>query len=35
MAVGRVNGMAALTGLSYEKMSGRFARTKKVAVITR
>ena len=29
MAVGRVNGVAALTGFSYKKMYGRFAGTTK------
>ena len=41
MAVGRINGVAALTGFYYEKMYGHFAGTKKsgrnnkVAVLTR
>jgi len=35
VAVGRINGMAALTGFSYKKMYGRFAGTKKVVVITK
>ena len=41
MAVGRINGVAALTGLYHKKIYGRFARTKKsgrnneVAVLTR
>ena len=29
MAVGRINGVAALTGFYYEKMYGHFAGTKK------
>ena len=35
MAVGRINEVAALTGFSYEKMYGRFAGGKILAVITR
>ena len=41
MAVGRINGVAALTGFYYKKMYGHFAGTKKrgrnneVAVLTR
>ena len=35
MVVGCINGVVALTGFSYEEMYGRFARTKKVVVITR
>ena len=42
MTVGRINRVAAWTGFSYEKMYGRFARTKKqhgrnndVTVLTR
>jgi len=34
-AVGRIYGVAALTGLSYKKMYERFAWQKKVAVIMR
>ena len=29
MVVGRINGVVALTGFSYEEMYGRFAGTKK------
>ena len=29
MVVGRINGVVALTGFSYEEMNGRFAGTKK------
>ena len=29
MVVGRINGVVALTGFSYEEMYGRFAETKK------
>ena len=29
MVVGRINGVVALTGFSYEQMYGRFAGTKK------
>ena len=35
MVVGRINGVAALTGFYYKKMYGHFAGTKKMAVITR
>ena len=42
MVVGRINGVVALTGFSYEEMCGRFAGTKKsgrnhneVVVLTR
>jgi len=41
VAVGRMNGVAALAGFSYKKMCGRFAGTKKsgrnkeVTVLTR
>ena len=35
MAVGRSNGVAALTGFNYKKMYGHFAGQKKVAVLTR
>ena len=33
MAVGHINEEAALTGFSYEKMYGRFAVKKRLAVI--
>ena len=32
MVVGRINGVVALTGFSYEEMYGRFGGTKKVVV---
>jgi len=35
VAVGRVNGMAALMGFSYKKLYGRFAGQKEVAVTRR
>ena len=35
MAVGRINEVAALTGFYYKEIYGRFAGTKRVAVITR
>ena len=34
-AVGRIEGVAVVTGICYMKMFWRFAGTKKVAVITR
>ena len=35
MHIGRINGVAALTGFSDKKMSGRFTVTKNVNVLTR
>ena len=35
VAVGRINGVAALTGFSYKKMYGYLAGPKQVAIITR
>jgi len=35
MVVGRIIGVAALTGLSHKGKYGRLTETKKVAVITR
>ena len=35
MAVGSINGVAALTGFLYKKIYRCFARTEKVAIITK